>query len=238
MDFSSIVDLIICSTICLLGIVINVKYLKDMKEEERSLGANSNGLLIRRVMTTYTITLIVSVPIQLSLSCFLYVKDENLELPTWFQYSMCYRIYLGQGLRIYHGFNSLVVAAMRYCFVVHRNDILRFGMEKAKSLFYYGSLATPIMIEILVAFTFPKLNFFNAAMSLCKESYQDSHNRIDLNVTITQGFSLPVYSFAHRYISSDITYYVRIFVFLLIAIIFSNVVEGILYYKTFAHITR
>ena len=207
-----------------------------MKDEERNLGTNSTGLLVRRVMTTYTITLIVSIPIELILSWFLY---ENFELPTWFQYSLCYGIYFIQGLRIYFAFNSLVVAAMRYSFVVHHNAILRFGKEKAKTLFYYGSLTIPIIIEILCASSLPKPEIHLSTMtSICKESYQDSYSRSGLNVTITQDFSLPVYYFVHHYISADITYYVRIFVRLLVGVIFSNVVEGVLYYKTFKKIKR
>ena len=236
MDFLSIVDLILCILISVLGILINVKFLKNMKDEERNLGTNSTGLLVRRVMTTYTITLIVSIPIELIFSWFLY---ENFELPTWFQYSLCYGIYFIQGLRIYFAFNSLVVAAMRYSFVVHHNAILRFGKEKAKTLFYYGSLAIPIMIEILAALSTPKHEIQAFAIrSICNESYQDSYSRTGLNVTITQDFSLPVYNFVHHYISADITYYVRIFLQLLFVMVFSNVVEGVLYYKTFKKIKR
>ena len=94
------------------------------------------------------------------------------------------------------------------------------------------------MIEILFAFSFPKPLTFSLVVSICNDSYQDSYSTTGLNVTITQDFSLPVYSFVHRYISADITYYVQMFVVLLTAIIFSNVVEAVLYYKTFSEIKR
>ena len=240
MHFLSIVDLIISILISVLGILINVKFLKDMKYDEinlRRLGPHSSGLLVKRVMTTYTITLIVSIPIQLIFSWFLY---EHFELPPWFQYSLCYVIYIIHGLRVYHAFNSLVVAAMRYSFIVHREAIFRFGKEEAKTLFYYGSIAIPIIMEILFAVsvqTFP-FTFISAAISICNESYQDSYSRTDLNLTITQNFSLPVYSFVHQYVSSDITFYFKKLFHLLATIITSNVVEAVLYYKTFAKIRR
>ena len=235
MYFSSIVDLVTSILISLIGILINVKFLKNMKDEERNLGKNCDGLLIKRVMTTYTMTLIVSAPISLISSWFLY---ENFELPTWLQCSLCYMWYFGIGYRIYLGFNSLVVAAMRYAFIVHHNAILQFGKEKAKNLFYYGSLAIPIIVGILHACTVQKTYFFTAAVSMCQESYKDSYNRTNLNVTIPQDFNLPVYTFVHQYISTDVLYYIRGFVLLLTVIILSNVVEGILYYKTFSKIKR
>ena len=235
MHFVSIFDLIMCILISVFGILINVKFLKTMKDDERNLGTNSTGLLVKRVMTTYTITLIVSIPIRLILSWFL---NENFELPTLFQYGICYGIYFIHGLRIYQAFNSLVVASMRYTFVMHHNAILRFGKEDAKTVFYYGSISIPIMIEILFAFSFPKPLTFSLVVSICNDSYQDSYSTTGLNVTITQDFSLPVYSFVPRYISADITFYVKAFVSLLIGMILSNVVEGVLYYKTFGKIKR
>ena len=220
MHSSSIVHLIISILISVLGTLVNVKFLKNMKDEEKSLGTNSTGLIVKRVMTAYTYTLIVSTPIKLIFIWFLY---ENVELPIWIRYLACYGLYFLHGLRIYHAFNSLVVAAMRYSFVVHHNAVLRFGKEKAKALFYYGSLAIPIMIEILIAFSFQMPpTVYVAAISTCPASYHGSYNRSGLNVNITQDFSLPVYSFVHRYISDDITYYVRMLAVLLNTIIFSN----------------
>ena len=186
-------------------------------------------------MTTYTITLIVSMPIGLVLA---WILLENFELAPWFQYPVCYATNIARGLRIYLAFNSLVVATMRYSFIVNRHAIFRFGVEKAKTLFHSASIAIPITIEILLALTHRTNYVFSAANSACKESYQDSYNRTKLNVTRTEDFSLPVYSLVHRYISPDVTYYVRTFVYLLVVLIFSNVIEGVLYYKTFAKIKR
>ena len=233
MYFSSIASLIVSVFISLLGILINIKYLKDMREEDRNRGPNSNGLLIKRVMTTYTITLMMFVPTGLILH---WVLNEDFELPRWFLHSLCYQAYIWQGIRIYLAFNSLVVAFMRYLFVVHNNAILQFGMEKAKNLLYYGGIAIPITIQILCACTIPTSNI--RAATLCISSYQKLNNRTYLNSTPSQDFNLPIYSFVNQYISSDILYYISGFVGVLLLIIFSNVVEGILYWKSFAKIQR
>ena len=172
MHFSSILRLILSILVCLIGTLVNVKYLKDMKDEDRYLRRiRCNGLLTKRVMTTYTITLIVSIPIRLAS---VWIMWENVEILTWFQYPVCYGINIARGVRIYHAFNSLVVATMRYSFIVHRQAILRFGVEKVKTLFYYASIAIPITIEILLALTVSTNYVFGAATSACKESYQDS----------------------------------------------------------------
>ena len=204
-----------------------------MREEDRNRGPNSNGLLTKRVMTTYTITLMMFVPASLILHC---VLTEDFELPRWFLHSLCYQAYIWQGIRIYLAFNSLVVASMRYLFVVHQSTILQFGMEKTKNLLYYGSIAIPIMMQILCACTIPTSNLL--AATLCISSYQEPNNRTYLNSTPTHDFDLPIHSFVNQYISSDILYYLRGFVFVLLVIVFGNVAEGILYWKTFAKIKR
>ena len=165
----------------------------------------------------------------------------------WLQYSLCYYKYIYLLFRLYLAFNSLVVATMRYTFVVNQHRVFLFGVEKTKNMFYYLSLVIPMVIGVLhactfhlpVKFTSPReFSLQYPTHSVCIDYYRKSHIITDFNFNTNQSVASPIYSFVHQYISTEITYYVGQFVLVLMAIIASNVVEGILYWNTFATIKR
>ena len=161
---------------------------------------------------------------------------EDFELPAWLQYSLCYGGYIIFWARIYFGFTSLVIALMRYTFVVHQNAVIQFGIDRAKMLFYYASIVIPIIIGILEACTLPAPGL--ALTDICIESYGQRHNITYLNLNLTESVASPIYLFVRHYISTKILYYVGCFVRALTIIIMTNVVEGILYWRSFASIKR
>lgn len=237
MYISSVGDIIIIILISLCGLLINWKFLKNMNEDDKDRPPDSNGNIIKDVMTTHTKTLMVIVPPILLL---FWLLNEDLEQPMWLQYLFCYERVIVMCFRLYFGFTSLVVATMRYTFIVHQNNATLFGIEKAKTIFYYGSIVIPLMIGIMHECTIGEVPevFRDTPRSICIDSYRNSHNITDFNFNVTQSIGSPIYSFVHRYISTEITYYVSHFVHILQAIIFLNAVEGILYWKTFSYIKR
>ena len=102
MYVSSIVDLIISILISLVAIFINWKFLKDMNADDKERAPNSNGIIIKDVMTTNTKTGMIFLPTVLILHWFL--NEDYFELPTWIQYSFCYLTVIAKCFRIYFGF--------------------------------------------------------------------------------------------------------------------------------------
>ena len=234
MYVSSIGDLVISVLVSVSGIFVNWKFLKDMNNDDRERGPNSNGNLIKDVITTHTKTGMIFLPTVMILFWFL---NQDIELPIWIQYSLCNGMpVVGKCFRIYFGFTSLVVASMRYVFIVRQNKVFFFGIEKAKTLFYYGSIVIPVVLGILSECTIRDPVHFHH--SLCVDPYPNSHNSLYLGMNITQNIGSPMYSLVHQYIPNEITYYVGVFVGILKVLIFLNLVEGILYWRTFTYIKR
>ena len=233
---SSMVDLLIVFMVSLAGLIINWKFLRDMNEDDQRRPAGTNECLIKDVLSTITTVMMVSMPIYLFLFWFL---NEKYKLPAWFQYLLCYDQYISATFRVYWGFNSLVIAAMRSTFIVHNTRVLHFGKERAKSAFYYGSVIIPIVLGVLHALSVQTpTNIQNLAQSVCIEFYLDSLNITREDSQNIPGFGSPILSFVHQYVPSDVTDYVYTALVGIWLVIFSNVLEGILYWRTFAEIRR
>ena len=232
-----VVHTIVVIFVILGGILANWKFLQNMKEDDKNRGPNSNGILIRDVMETHSKIQMVYVPVHMIL---MWLTHENVVFPVWHYPSFCYVKFAAFLIfRIYVAFNSLVVACMRYTFVVHHDGVSSFGIEKAKRFFYYGSIITPLFIGIAWECvhnitTTPR----GRAYSTCILSYRNSSNTADFNANLEQNFSLPVYLFVHQYISANVTYYIDMFLKICLWIIFANLIEGVLYCKTFSYIRR
>ena len=227
----SILDLLCIIVVSLSGILVNWKFLRNLREDDKNRGPNSNGILIRDVMETQTKTLMVAWPI---MSIFFWVLREDVEFPAWTHYSFCYVKLVTHTFRIYFAFNSLVVAVMRYTVIVHQDSVFLFGIEKVKRLFYYGSIITPVMISILKECTLP-IFWRGKAYSICIDSYG---NMTNTGENMSGNFSSPIYFFVNQYVSTEITYYIGILVKISLWVILGNIVEGVLYWRTFAYIRR
>ena len=230
-------SLLIIIVIILSGVLVNWKFLRNMRDDDKNRGPNSNGILIRDVMETHAKIQMVILP---TLMILIWMVNNGVEFPVWLHPSFCYINVAGRLFRIYVAFNSLVVAAMRYTFIVHQNCIYVFGIEKAKRLYYYASIIIPVMIGIMTECTIEQSSheFRENSFALCIDSYQNRRNITDYKSNISQSLRSPIYFFVHQYVSTEITYYVGIFVKICIYIIFGNVVEGVLYWKTFSYIRR
>ena len=236
MYISSMMDLMIIFVVSFVGLAINWKCLKDMDRDDKMRPPGTNQCLIKDVLTTFIKVTMVLSPFYLFFFWFL---NEDYELPTWFQYILCYDQYVTTTARIYYSFNSLVIATMRYTYIVHNERVLRFGKDRAKAIFYYGSILIPFLLGVLNAFSVqtPR-NIHNAAQSICIDFYLDS-----LNITIKDtdnipGFGSPILFFAHQYFPVFIIVYLDAFLTVFGLLIFSNVIEGILYWKTFGTLRR
>ena len=233
---SSMVDLLIVFMVSFAGLIINWKFLSDMNEDDQRRPAGTSECLIKDVLNTSTKVAMVMMPIYQFLFWFL---NEKYELPAWFQYLLCYDQYIYPTVRVYWGFNSLVIAAMRYTFIVHNTRVLHFGKERAKSIFYYGSIIIPIIMGILHALSVQTpTNVQNLSQSVCIDFYLDSLNITREDSHNIPGFGSPILSFVYQYVPSEVTDYVYTALTGICLVIFSNVLEGILYWKTFAEIKR
>ena len=239
--FSSTLDFAIILFVSLSAIIVNLKYLKDLKQDDKSRPPGSNGNLVRRIMFTYTKSVILAVPIHLML---VWLLHQDVEFPIWFKHLLCYEVYIKFLYVMYTGFNSLIVAGMRYTFVVHQNQLLAFGVDKAKTIFYYCSILVPVLIGILhiSTSTCPKYTHKYITRSICAGLATDSNETmlgLDSNLTQRCGVAnLGFFSLRNQYISMETLKYMNGFTAILVIILCSNFLEGYFYWKAFAVIRR
>ena len=236
MYISSMVDLLIILVVSFVGVTVNWKFLKDMKEDDRMRPPGTNECLIKDVLDTFTKVVMIVSPFYLFFFWFL---NEEYEITPWFQYLLCYEQYISSTFRLYWAFNSLVIATMRYTYIVHNERVLQFGKDRAKFIFYIGSILIPVVLGALNAvFVQTPTNIHNPAQSICIDYYLDL-----LNITLKDsndilGFGSPILCVVYLYIPVDIVRYVHATLAVIGLLLFSNVIEGILYWKTFGEIRR
>ena len=228
------IDPFVLSLIMIFGILINCKFLKNMKEDDSNRGPNSNGLLIRDVMATNAKTQMLVWP---TLWVLFWLIHIDTTFPIWMQPWFCHLKLLAYIFRIYFGFNSLAVAAMRYAFIVHNTTIVKsFGIDKTKTLFYYGSILIPFLIAIFYECT------TNAPFESGRKVFEICQSTTEVSANITFGhekkFNSPIFNLVQRNVPENVVYYFGISTKLCLGIVFGNLFEGLLYWKTFRYIAR
>ena len=233
---SSGADLLINTLISSIGFSINKKFLNDTNEDEKRQGCGTGSGIVNGVMKLYTKILMVFQPIY---SLLLWLACQELDVPEWLKYLSCYDQYIAATLRLYIGFNSLVIALMRYTFIVHHECILIFGKDKAKKIFYHASYCVPIGLGIVHALFLPVPdNAQNPVHSFCKDF---NHELMNVTCGDTDGLHdecSPILSMTLRYVPVEISYSIGIFLKTLAFLIWSNFLEGILYWRTFKSIKK
>ena len=238
--FSSMIDIIIFVCLVVVGTLINRKYLKDLDYDYKHRDIGSPGNVSKDIMTTSTKILLFCMPIHLL--CHLSRLVET-DLPPQMQHLLCYKFVFAAWFRNFIGFTSFVNAALRYAFIVHHDKVLKWGKEKTKTIFYYGSIIIPTLIVSLTTCTlktFPVNHMKNP--TICYDLNIEQNNWTDHSVPWTGQYpkvmTNPIYHFLNELMPSKLLDYTNSLLIFLVVIIFSDVVEGVLYWKTFSNMKR
>ena len=113
--------------------------------------------------------------------------------------------------RCYIGFNSLIIAICRYCFIVFDQTTRAFGIDKARKILLCGSFGIPLLVAALAEATLPMPHVW-IALSAEEDSFQS-----------------PIFDLANGLLPNVGTYVIAFFCMSMLGIIFSNVGEGIIY---------
>ena len=227
---SSSVDLAIISSLSALIIFVNGKYLKDMNEDDRNRLPGTPRSLINDVMVTRTKGAFILPPYYL-LSWFL---SQGYLLPEWFYQMIIYEQYLVLFLRFYFPFTSFIIASMRYVFIVHDKKILTFGKNEAKRLFYYTSIGAPMLMAVLHACSIPvPPSGYTRPHKVCVKFLETSYNMTCGDLNGEKDDCAPILSLVHHIVPSNITKIVGIVVKFFFIVMCTNILDGILYWKTF-----
>ena len=234
---SPTVDFIIYSSCTVLGLLVNSKFLHLMKtDQQKSVQRGQReGMLVKDVMTTFTIVNMVFYPLRFFAKW--YVRSE-LPLPDWMYHCYCYQRLFLFSVRGYLAFSSLVVAAMRFAFIVHNDKVVFWGQRRVKKLFHFLSIFIPLTFALMYDSTyFRESSTKPPPFFLCLKSYEIATNssatEYSINVT---SFQSPMQSFVHQYVPRSITDVVSNVCGAVFTIVFSNLAEGILYWKIYSRV--
>ena len=192
-----------------VGVIVGIRLYKNIKNEKHQ----EQGRVIQRIMTTYTITQCVAWP--LIMICFALLRINKLLIkfltPTLERYAICTLRSVFALFRNYIGFNSLIIAVCRYCFIVFNETTSAIGIYKARKALVCGSFAIPFLVVVLNSATVPMAPGWIALW------------------TTEDTFQSPFYEFVNSLLPSYVTNGIALFGMSLRAIILSNIGEGFIY---------
>ena len=230
MYFSAEVDLFIIITFSTLGILVNRKFLKDMKDDERA----SSPSLIQDVMVARTKAVMVVHPLS-SLLYWSLTLDHHY--PDWYYQIVCYEQYSTMFWRFYFGFTTFIISSIRYIFIVYNERVLSIGKEEVKRIFYILSIFLPLTMTILHACVLPEPpSSYNIAHKTCNKYLEASYN---MTCQITNGIHdncAPILPIVMEYIPTGVAKVVGVMVKVMYIVMCTNIMEGILYWRTFKKI--
>lgn len=229
--FSGGVDFIIITTMSVLVVLINGKYLKDMNEDDKTRSPGTPPCLISDVMRTRTKLGMTQIPFYYYLSWFLI---QGYHLPDLFYHILCnteqyYRLFS----LFFFSLTSLIISLMRYIFIVHNQKVLEFGKEKAKKMFHCFSVGIPLLLAVLHAATIPMPpSSYNVAHRVCNAFHEATYN-MTCGVTAIKDDCNPILTAVLQHVPSYLTFGIGVVVKLFYVSTSTNVLDGILYWKTF-----
>ena len=234
-----IIYLCICFIVIPLGIALNKDLYAKIKNEEHK----EKGKIVQTLMKQYSLLQCIACSLLLVLFGLFYLCYHVYNL-----ISEPYGHYLLNTLRFVHGlyrdyvsFNSLIIAIIRYTFVVMGTNAEAFGISKLHHLFIGCSIGIPIFNNFLYEATQPieplyLSIFYEKPKSMIDgtKNYQNLTNGVDINDT----YESTIFILVKEYLPSQIRYLLIVMEDIMMIILYSNILEGILYSYTMISVKR
>jgi len=138
-------------------------------------------------------------------------------------------------------FNSLVVAAMRYCFIVHEDKVKLYEKKTVKNCFFWLSIGIPLFMIIWEATNEDELD----VISTINKCYGNDHKKFLIDNARSDKFQNKICDYT---VAGKVDTFSKIIATLrsvscitnkvVLILMTLNITEGVLYYKTLSHINR
>ena len=226
--------------IIICGIVVNLKFLRNLSHDRHNIPVGKDGNLLEPHMTIYANCQTILWPLILIFTWT--IKGEFLNLtafPTW----CCLVLYfIIRTFRTYLACNSIVSAFIRLSFVVYEAEVIQFGKDRIKKFFLFGSMLIPLFISILLSFV--SANIFNlsnlATVTQSSEFSEPAYNSTVLSkeLNINQTCRHPFYTFSINHLPIWLVSSVYYICIAILVAMLSNIVEGFVYCTIFSYVRR
>ena len=213
------------------GIITNLKLYRNVRREEH----RENGKVVQSIIKHYSIVNCIIWPLLCIVIGITYILDKVFEMtPDWTIRYLIHGLRFSYGLaHDYIGFNSLVIAITRYTFLFYEKKVEEIGIKRLRKIFMTTSFIVPICNSILFELTHPTEK---AWIHYMPKEMSESNDKL-MNVTydpiarerMIHSYNSPVYSFINRISSESVTQALIIINYILVVIIYSNMIEGFLY---------
>ena len=230
---TTVTDFVLSVCIGVLGIIVNYKLIRNLKEEKRSKPIGRKGNVIEPIMQIYCKFQVVFWPYYL-LYFWLHfngIIPSSFMKGWWCNVITQISIVFG---RTYIAWISLFVAVTRYTYIVHRETANRWDYERVGKVFKIWSVVIPIVFGVIRLFT------DNYTRYQTGESFESCiANNLEYNGTsnMTIPYAYP-YTWTLKYIPENILLGIDYALTGIGIIVSFNIVEAYLYFAIFRQIKR
>ena len=224
--WSTILELLLVILVIVIGVAVNYKFLKGLKEERRSRPLGRKGNVIEPLMRWFCIGQLIFWPLDL---LFYWIATNEIipaeEMPSWLLY-LCYEpMRFG---RSYLAFNSVFVAMIRYCYIVNHQKLNQWEFEKVGRLFQIASITIPFALETIGTFTFTG--------DFCRFKYHLENPQETLrNDVLSQKETV---EWTLNYFPESLVYTIGYIYATIKVMVVCNIIEAFIYSKKFQNMTR
>ena len=232
---STILDFVFSFIVILLGLLVNCRYRKKLREERRGRLPDRKGNVIEPIMRWYLHFGLVYWPYQM---LFLWINTNEVMPSDWFE--NCFLIMFINLVRIGRtiiAYNSFFAALIRYLYIVHHQKTNQWNFEKTGRIFQWASFGIPLALEAIRQFTEDNLQTmgptkrFQTCLAINEEEFSNTTNFIHIPTPHAVETALRV--FPRQFV--DAVYYTYASI---TGIIGSNIIEAYLYITIFQNIKR
>ena len=229
----TVLEFLFSIVISICGVTVNYRFRKKLQEEKRNTPIGRKGNVIEPVMRWYCILQIIFWPYEL---LFLWINFNEIiptdQMPTWLCSVLYNIIKFG---RMCIAYNSLFVAIIRYVYIVHPKRSNQWDFEKSGKRFQIASIAIPIAMETIGAFTNPQTLYSTSSDRFedCIVSYGGLNSTDNVELPKPAAVELTMHYFPESLVLTICYIYITISV-----IVLMNITEGFLYFKIFQSVRR
>ena len=226
-------------TVIPTGITTCKKLYDNVKNEEHL----EKGKILQRITKTYAVAQCIVWPFIAALSFMLMVNKRLLTFlsPTWTNSLIILGRFVYTVFSTYLACNSLLVATIRYVFVVCDKIADRFGIDKLRKVFLFASFSVPIFIAVLNEAMMPIANIWiKIFMPTTNEVLRKEEFGHLLQPDNSTYFikSSPLFWFTSNYLHSTFNDIWRVICQILVFLVFSNIIEGFIYMHIYCYYKR
>ena len=228
-----LISFIVCFILILpLIIYVNKKLYDNIKNEEHL----EKGRVIQQITKHYSQLQFIGWPFVLV--SFGLIKLLNCISPL--THSLTVQILVSTSrygytfFRDYLQFHSLVIAICRYTFIVWESTAEKFGITRLRRLFIGASIVVPVLTSTLYEVTCPIEKFYVSwfyGIGLSQE-FSNTTNKVGESL-LDRNFESLAFEVINSYCSPFVIDCLQIIDTALFSVIYSNVIEGIIYANIF-----